>query len=105
MCSTSCHHTQACPHLCPHPSQQAAPAPISYLKGRSPDEFTPAKDWLLLILVTRTRRCGRTDSDIVECDLEGLPAGNERAGSPAAGWGDTCKQGCHQDGNNNQGPR
>lgn len=44
-----------------------------FLKGLSPDEFTPAKDWLLLILVTRTRRCGRTDSDIVERDLEGLP--------------------------------
>lgn len=92
-------------HPCSHPSWQAAPAPISHLKGRSAVEFTPAKDWLLLILVTRTRRCGRTDSDIVECDLEGLPAGNEKAGSPAAAWGDTCRQGCCQDGNSIQGPR
>lgn len=58
----------------------AAPAPFSYLKGRSAVEFTPANDWLLLILATRTRRCGRADSDIVECDLEGLPAGHETAG-------------------------
>lgn len=62
----------------------AAPAPFSYLKGRSAVEFTPANDWLLLILATRTRRCGRADSDIVECDLEGLPAGHETAGSAAA---------------------
>lgn len=57
-----------------------SPAPISYLKGRSAVEFTPANDWLLLILATRTRRCGRADSDIVECDLEGLPAGTHDNG-------------------------
>lgn len=78
----SCH--QCCPRPCPHPSHRAAPAPLSYLKGRSAVEFTPANDWLLLILATRTRRCGRADSDIVECDLEGLPAGHEILGSPAA---------------------
>lgn len=75
-----CH--QCCPRPCPHPSQ--CQAPFSYLKGRSAVEFTPANDWLLLILATRTRRCGRADSDIVECDLEGLPAGHETAGSAAA---------------------
>lgn len=52
------------------------------LKGRSAVEFTPANDWLLLILATRTRRCGRADSDIVECDLEGLPPFDR--GVPAA---------------------
>lgn len=70
---------------CPHAWWQAAGAAISYLKGRSADEFTPAKDWLLLILVMSTRRCGRTDSDIVDCDLEGRPGDNDTSGSPPAG--------------------
>lgn len=74
----------------PPQSPGLSPVPVAgcehhpHLKGRSADEFTPAKDWLLLILVTRTRRCGRTDSDIVECDLEGRPGDNDTAGSPAA---------------------
>lgn len=103
-CSRSCHDAQDCPR--PRPSWQAAGAPVSYLKGRSAVEFTPAKDWLLLILVMRTRRCGRTDSDIVECDLEGLPGGHERAGSPAARGGNTGRQGCHPDrgGSGTHGP-
>lgn len=61
-----------------------------FLKGRSAVEFTPANDWLLLILATRTRRCGRADSDIVECDLEGLhvpgEAGDGAGGESRPGW-------------------
>lgn len=43
-------------------------------------EWTPAKDWLLVMDLARTRRVGRADRDMVDTDLEGLPVHTKQTG-------------------------
>lgn len=50
----------------PRPSRPPIPGPSAYLGPRSWLPRTPAKDWLLLTRALSRRRCGRTDSDIME---------------------------------------